>query len=106
MSQDQKDLEFRQLADSFINVANDHSEKLDAPIVGSSMMYASARFSAFVVASNSKDRDQYETEIDNAVKFFSDEFKRMLIDNMNDYKSVFKAQTESKYEHLVKDKKD
>ena len=102
MSQDQRNLEFRQIADSFIDVANKQSDKVDSARVGSSMIYACARFSSFVVASHSKDKEQFESEIDNAVEFFSSEFKRMLMENMEEYKSIFKDEPASRYEHLVK----
>ena len=104
MSQDQRNLEFRQMADSFIDVANKQSDKVDSAQVGSSMIYASARFSSFVVASHSNDLNHFESEIDNAVEFFTSEFKRMLIDNMQEYKSVFTAEPEeeSRYKHLMK----
>jgi isopenicillin N synthase-like dioxygenase len=104
MSQDPSNLEFRQLADSFIDVANKHSDKVDSAQVGSSMVYACARFSSFVVASHSKDLNHFESEIDNAVEFFSREFKRMLTENMEEYKTVFTAEPEeaSRYEHLMK----
>jgi len=100
MSQDQQNLEFRQIADKFIDLANNESEGGDSARIGSSMMYACARFSSFVVASHSKDKAQFETEIEGAVEFFSNEFKRMLIDNMNEYKAVFKEEA-PRYEHLV-----
>ena len=105
MSQDQRNLEFRQIADSFIDVANKQSDTVDSAQVGSSMIYACARFSSFVVASHSKDKAQFESEIDNAVEFFSGEFKRMLMENMEEYKAVFTEEPAPRYEHLVKKEK-
>ena len=110
MSQEQRNLEFRQLADVFIDVANKQGETVDNSRVGSAMLFASARFASFVVASHSRNLEQFESEVDNALEFFSNEFKRMLGENLEEYKSVFKAQQqateqpESKlsYEHLMK----
>lgn len=67
MSQDQRNIEFRQIADSFIDVANKQRNKVDSAQVGFSMIFACARFSSFVVASHSKDLKHFESEIDNAV---------------------------------------
>ncbi|MEE9445553.1 MAG: DUF3144 domain-containing protein [Cocleimonas sp.] len=102
MSEDQRNVEFRQIADSFIDVANKQTDTIDSSRVGSSMIYACARFSSFVVASHSKDKAQFESEIDGAVEFFTSEFKRMLTDNMEEYKAVFKEEAAPRYDHLVK----
>ncbi len=103
MDQEQQNKEFYKMADSFIDVANEHCEKQESTRVGSALLFATARFSSFVVASQSKDQESYEAEIDNALEFFTKEFKRMLGDNLEEYKSAFKAKEEaSKYEHLMK----
>lgn len=114
MSQEQKNQEFRKLADSFIEVANKHCDTVDRSLVGSAMLFATARFASFVVASHARDQAHYESEIDNALAFFSDEFKRRLGDNLEEYKSVFAQQNQKnqqkptgRYEHLMKkDKTD
>jgi len=97
---EKKDLEFRAMADSFIDVANKHCDTTDAAQVGSTLLYATSRFSAFVVASHAKDKASYEAEIDNAVEYFGTEFKRMLMENLGQYKSVFDEAP--RYEHLIK----
>ena len=53
-----------------------------------------------MVASHAKDRVSYEAEIDNAVDYFGTEFKKMLLENLDQYKSVFDEKP--RYEHLVK----
>ncbi len=100
MDQDQKNKQFREMADSFISLANDHCESTDNAEVGSTLLYATARFSSFVVASHAKDKTSFESEIDNAVEYFGSEFKRMLLENLDQYKSIFDEVP--KYEHLVK----
>ena len=60
MSQDQRNLEFRQIADKFIDLANNESEGKNSATIGSSMLYACARFSSFVVASHAKDKAHFE----------------------------------------------
>ena len=102
MNDDERNLLFRKIADSFIDVANKHCDNTDSSIVGSALLYAAARFSAFVVASKSKELSRYESDRDAAIEYFSKEFRRMLEENLDDYKSVFKEQP--RYAHLMKDK--
>ena len=106
MNQEEMNTEFRKIADSFIDVANKHCDQVDNTRVASAQLFATARFSAFVVASRSKDLHAYEEEVDNAVDFFSHEFKRMLAENLEEYKQVFvkRQQDAPKYEHLMKDR--
>ena len=109
MTQEQKNQEFHKLADSFIEVANKHCDSVDRSLVGSALLFATARFASFVVASHARDQAHYESEIDNALAFFSGEFKRMLAENLEQYKSVFaqRDQQAGRYEHLMKkDKAD
>ena len=97
--------QFYKTADSFIDVANNHCETQENTVVGSALLFATARFSSFVVASQSKDRESYEAEIDNALEFFTSEFKRMLTQNLEDYKTAFAPkEDEPRYEHLRKKK--
>lgn len=99
----QQDKEFFKTADTFIDLANDHCDKQESPAVGSSLLYATARFSSFVVASQAKDLESFESEVDHAIDFFSKEFKRMLKENLEEYKGVFSnEQEEPKYQHLMK----
>jgi len=102
MDQEQSNKAFRELADSFIELANQHCDNIESNRVGSALLYATARFSAFVVASHASDKGHYESEIENALDFFSTEFRRMLGENLEQYKSVFKEAP--KYQHLIKDK--
>ncbi len=99
-NQDQSNKQFYKMADSFIDLANQHCDSTDNAEVGSALLYASSRFSAFVVASFAQNKDHYEGEIDNAIEYFGNEFKRMLGENLEQYKTVFDKAP--RYEHLVK----
>ena len=102
---DQENKAFYKMADSFIDVANDHCDAKDNSFVGSALLFATARFSSFVVASQASDQESYEAEMDKALEFFSDEFKRMLSQNLEDYKTAFAPRDDDpKYEHLMKKK--
>ena len=98
-NQEQSNKDFYNMADSFIDLANQHCESNDNAEVGSALLYAASRFSAFVVASYAQNKDHYEGEIDNAVDYFGTEFKRMLAENLEQYKTVFDEAP--KYEHLM-----
>ena len=100
MNDDERNQLFRQIADSFIDTANRHADDADIGIVNSAFLYGVSRFSAFVVASNAKNLERYEADRDAAVGYFTSEFKRMLEENLDNYKSVFKEQP--RYTHLMK----
>jgi len=97
-----QDKEFYTLADKFIDIANNECDEKEPSFVGSSMLFATARFSAFVVASQAQDKESYEAELERAKEFFNGEFERMLNQNMEDYKTAFNQQDEARYEHLMK----
>ena len=86
---DERDLQFRQMADSFIDVANGCCEKQEPAMVSSSFLYGASRFCAFVVAAKTGDRDNYNAERDAAIDYYANEFKAMLEENLNDYSRVF-----------------
>lgn len=90
---------FYKIADSFIDLANNHCETMNNSEVGSAMLFAGARFSSFVVATHAKEKASFEAEIDHAVEHFTNEFKRMLTENLEQYKTVFDEPP--KYEHLM-----
>jgi len=94
--------EFYSLADKFIDVGNTECDSKEPSFVGSAMLFATARFSAFVVASQAPDKEGYEAEVERAKEFFSSEFDRMLTQNLEDYKTAFNQQEEARYEHLMK----
>lgn len=101
MNEDERNQLFRNIADSLIDVANHHCDDTDNAIVGSAFMYGAARFCAYVMASRTKELSRYETERGAAMEYFTGEFRRMLEENLDNYKSVFQEQP--KYAHLMKD---
>lgn len=103
MNDEERNQLFKQLADSFIDLANHHCDTNDNGIVGPAFMYGASRFTAFMVATHSKELERYEAERDEAVNYFTSEFKRMLEENLDSYKRVFQEQP--RYAHLVKNNK-
>jgi hypothetical protein len=102
MSDEDLDKQFRQVADSFIGIANSHLEKMNRENVGMAMLYAAARFNAFVVASNARDLEHFRADKDKAMEFFSAEYQRMLGANLNDHEFVFEQ--DQPYGHLPRAK--
>lgn len=72
------------MADQFINVANAlvADSKQDIGRVGGAMCYAVARFNAH--EASSKTTDLVATR-DEAIEWFSNQFKEMLTDNIDQY---------------------
>ena len=66
------------------------------------MLYGTARYCAFVVASGCENTEELETNTEGAIEFYTKEFERMLLENLGDYKSAFKEPP--RYEHLIKKK--
>ncbi len=72
-----------ELADQFIALANELSQQEDdVGKVGTALRFAAARFNAFEAAIKSAD---LATEKDNALEWFSNEFRDMLSDNLDDH---------------------
>ncbi|MGL4476563.1 MAG: DUF3144 domain-containing protein [Shewanella sp.] len=72
-----------ELADQFIALANELAQQQqDVGKVGSALRFAAARFNAFEAALKSAD---LAAEKDNALEWFSQDFKEMLSDNLDDH---------------------
>lgn len=77
--------EFWERADQVIALANQQCEHNTGNEVATSLLYAAARFNAFLVSSRMNDAAKMAQEKDDAVAFFTEQYKRMLTDNFNDY---------------------
>lgn len=89
MNENEKRKLFTQTADAFIDVANSQCETQDKAIVASAFLYGAARFCSFVVAAEAGTLSKYEADREGGMEYFSDEFKRMLGEHMEDYKRTF-----------------
>ncbi len=93
--QKEANLNFIKLADVFIAQANVECEKVDHQLVNASLLYATARFSAFITASISESKEKFEESVDDAVEFYTEEFNKMLKEHMKQYGSVFDQKKDS-----------
>ena len=87
--------EFRRVADTFIDRANEHLSTVPKENVGMSLLFAAARFNAFVVASHSKTADKYEADRAKAIEFFTERYLSMLEENLDDYRRVYETKSDA-----------
>ncbi len=85
MSSNEPSKEFWDRADEVIRLANEQCKSEDIGKVSSSLLYASARFNAFNIASTSEDVDELKNDKDEALKYYCDQYRKMLIENFDDY---------------------
>jgi hypothetical protein len=81
--------QFYKLADSFINLANEHYQKEGDGKVGYAMLYAAARFNAFIVATTAGDKAELAAETAPATDYFTEQYRKMFSENLEDYHSHF-----------------
>jgi hypothetical protein len=79
------DKDFFKRTDAFIKVANELSTEHDLGKVSASMLYAAARFNAFIVASSAGSKEEAESNKDDAINYFAEQYRSMLKANMKDY---------------------
>jgi hypothetical protein len=79
---------FWRMADSFIGHANSQNDT-DRGVVSAGFSYASARFNAFVIASQCGTKENFEAEKDAAINYFVEQYKLALTENVADYSANF-----------------
>ena len=79
------DKDFFKRTDAFIKVANELTSEHDIGKVSASMLYAAARFNAFIVASSAKDKAEADRNKVEAIEYFTNQYRSMLMANMEDY---------------------
>lgn len=89
MSDELTEQEFRRVADTFIDQANEHLGTVEKENIGMALLFAAARFNAFVVASHSQSVIQYELDRVKAIDFFTKKYREMLEENLDDYRRVY-----------------
>jgi hypothetical protein len=77
------------VADTFIATANEQAAKVDRGVVSAGFAYASARFNAFVIASQCGTKEAFEAEQNAAVDYFVAQYRLALTENVADYQVNF-----------------
>ena len=81
------DEKFYERADAYIALANTHinNEKARPALVNNSLLYASARFSAWITAASFTNAEDMIADRKNAIAFFTNKFQEMLEEHFDDY---------------------
>ena len=87
----------RQMADAFIDRANEFCEGQSIENVNLALLYAASRFNAFVVSQHAETLEDYERDVTRARDFFQNQYRQMLDENLEDYRQVY-----TRYAHLLK----
>ena len=85
MSQSAPGEDYWKRADEVIQLANEQRTHASNIKVGASLLYAAARFNAFVAASSSADAAEMKADKAEALEYFCDEFRKALSENLDDY---------------------
>ncbi len=84
------DDEFYERADAHIHLSNDQiTEKVSRGKVSASFMYGVARFNSYVTATGWNNRKEFTEGKDEAIEYFVSEYRKMLVENMEDYEENF-----------------
>lgn len=97
LSDDEVNALYREMANSFIDKANELAGENSPENVGMALLFAASRFNAFIVSQHSNNLESYEADLPKAKEFFTSQYEDMLEENLEDYKQVF-----NKYAHLMK----
>lgn len=91
MSDNTPSPEFFDRANALINVANDQCASTHPNEVSASTLYASARFNAFIVAATTGSAQAMASEKERALEYFTDQFRKMMEANLDDFIQHFDA---------------
>ena len=87
----QLDDAFYARADAHIHLANDEAEKAGHEMVNASLMFASARFSAFVSARGFASSEAMQAKRAETIEYFVAGFRQMLEGNLDAYIKNFET---------------
>jgi hypothetical protein len=77
---------FFERADEHINIANNHiNAKVEPRLVSSSMMFASARFNAWISASGFQNGEELKARKKELLEYFISQYSSMLEENLDNY---------------------
>ncbi len=88
MSQD-ADHEFLDRAQEHLSVANEQLTDVPSGQVSASMLYACARFNAWVSASNRESATDLKGAYGETIEYFVAQYRKMLVKNLDDFVANF-----------------
>ncbi len=90
------DQSFFDRADAHIRLSNEQTLGESAGKVSASMLFASARFAAFITARGFDSSAEMQAKRDESIEYFVKEYRAMLTDNLDDYIENFEDYMETK----------
>ena len=88
------DHDFYDRADEHLRVASDHLSEASQGKVSASLMYACARFNAWVSANHRQSPGELKSAYGETIEYFVAEYRKMLVQNLDDYVDNFKQYNE------------
>ena len=88
------DHDFYDRADEHLRVASDHLSEASQGKVSASLMYACARFNAWVSANHLQSPAELKSAYGETIEYFVAEYRKMLVQNLDDYVDNFKQYNE------------
>jgi hypothetical protein len=85
------DQAFFDRADALIDLANQQCRSDEPGKVSASFMYAAARFGAWISASNCSSGSDLAAHREEALDYFTAQYRKMLAENLDDYIGRFAA---------------
>jgi hypothetical protein len=83
------DDKFYERADAHIHLSNEQLEEIDRVRASASMMYATARFNAWVSARGFGTKEEMAASREETIDYFLSEYRLMLEENFDDYVENF-----------------
>lgn len=84
------DPKFYDRADAHIHLSNSQLAEINPGKVSASMMYATARFNAYISWIGFQNAADMAGQRDETVQYFVEQYQRMLEENLDDYVNNFK----------------
>lgn len=85
MSEQPRDKAFYDLADAHIRVANEHMGQVKPSQASAAMLFAAARFNAFVIMAASADKGEMLAQKEAAIAYFLNEYEKNLRENIDEH---------------------
>ena len=85
MSDIPRDKEFYELTDAHIALANTRMGKVKPAKVSATLLFAAARFNAFVFSVSAENKAQMLLEKESAIAYFMQEYEKNLRENIDEH---------------------
>jgi len=90
MTENNQGMEFFEIADKYINLANDIAKSEGTANTGTALRYAAARYNTFEASLSTQD---LAGEKDKLIELLCADFREMLTANMDDYIQMIEKRT-------------